>query len=357
MTKAFRHTCMALACLALLTACGPRGKQFKIEGKFKDIQPGEVYIYNQADANACFDTLKVKDGTFVYSGEATEPTPYILVFQNALEHVIFVDAGKTLDYSVSASDMKNYVVNGSDENKLLNEFREETKKMTAVKTKAVARKFIENHPSSYVSLYMLDRYFVQDETISKDELAQLVKLLRKNFPNNIFLINLETNLKAFGRNEIGQTLPSLSMKTTRGNTFSTATLSKPFVLVGFWATWIDEQWDFLSAYRSFSKDYNSQLELVAVSLDNEMYRWEEAVRNDSLIIEHVCDGNAWNTDAVKKLGVSDLPFYVLADKKGKIVARGNTVDDMKKDVEANVKKNKKAEKDESDEDESEADEA
>ena len=137
---------MALACLAFLTACGPRGKQFKIEGKFKDIQPGEVYIYNQADANACFDTLKVKDGTFVYSGEATEPTPYILVFQNALEHVIFVDAGKTLDYSVSASDMKNYVVNGSDENKLLNEFREETKKMTAVKTKAVARKFIENHP-------------------------------------------------------------------------------------------------------------------------------------------------------------------------------------------------------------------
>ena len=62
---------MALACLAFLTACGPRGKQFKIEGKFKDIQPGEVYIYNQADANACFDTLKVKDGTFVYSGEAT----------------------------------------------------------------------------------------------------------------------------------------------------------------------------------------------------------------------------------------------------------------------------------------------
>ena len=198
---------------------------------------------------------------------------------------------------------------------------------------------------------------MQDETISKDELAQLVKLLRKNFPNNIFLINLETNLKAFGRNEIGQTLPSLSMKTTRGNTFSTATLSKPFVLVGFWATWIDEQWDFLSAYRSFSKDYNSQLELVAVSLDNEMYRWEEAVRNDSLIIEHVCDGNAWNTDAVKKLGVSDLPFYVLADKKGKIVARGNTVDDMKKDVEANVKKNKKADENESDEDESEADEA
>ena len=67
--------------------------------------------------------------------------------------------------------------------------------------------------------------------------------------------------------------------------------------------------------------------------------------------------NAWNTDAVKKLGVSDLQIYVLADKKGKIVARGNTVDDMKKDVEANVKKNKKAEKDESDEDESEADEA
>lgn len=340
MRRLFAYCCLLLA---VLTACGPRGKHFKIEGKFKDLQLGEVYIYNQSDEHARFDTLRIKNGSFMYEGTAEEPTPYILVFQNAMEQVIFVDGGKTLEYSASSNDMKNYVVKGSDENKLLNEFREETSKMTAVKTKAAARSFIENHPESPVSVYMLDKYFVQDGNTTHDELLQLVKGMRKHkhLKNNIYLINLQTTINTLKNGEIGKKLPDIEVTTKAGKTLNLSKLTKPYTLIGFWSTWMEEEWEFLSALREFSRTYGANLDMVAVSLDTQIYKWEEMIRQDSLTIHNVCDGYAWDSQPVRKMGVREVPFYLLADKSGKIVAQGTKVEDMKRDVGKFVKKEEK----------------
>lgn len=338
----------ALVLLAAFFSCGPSENEFKIEGKFKDMQDGELYIYNLTDAHARFDTLKVKGGSFVYSGKADGPTPYMLVFQNAMEQVIFVDGGKILKYEASVNDMKNYVVKGSDENKLLNEFRSETSKMTAIKTKAAARTFIENHPASPVSVYMLDRYFVQDENIVYDELNQLISIIRKQQPNNIFLIDLQTNLKMVADAAVGKKLPKLKMTTKTDKTIDLSEHKKPFTLLAFWAVWMDGQWDFMPKIREYSRDYSDQMEVVAISLDNQIYRWEEAIRGDSLTVNNVCDGKAWDSEPVKKLGVKDLPSYVLADKSGTIVARGNSIEDMESDVKKLVKKNDKSKESSSD---------
>lgn len=335
MIKSFFYPCLLLL---TLVSCGPRGKHFKIEGKFKDLQLGEVYIYNQSDEQARFDTLRIKNGTFVYEGTAEEPTPYVLVFQNAMEQVIFVDGGKTLEYSASSNDMGNYVVNGSDENKLLNEFREETSKMTAVKIKAAARSFIENHPESPVSVYMLDKYFVQDGATTHDELLQLVKSMRKHLKNNIYLINLQTTINTLKNGEVGKKLPAIELTTKMNKTINLSKLTKPYTLVAFWSTWMDEEWELLSALREFSRTYGSNLGLVAVSLDTQIYKWEEMIRMDSLTIDNVCDGKAWDSQPVLKMGVREVPFYLLADKSGKIVAQGTKVDDMKRDVAKYAKK-------------------
>ncbi len=329
----------ALAALLAATSCGPKGNGFRIEGRLKGMQPGEIYIYNQSDAQARFDTLKVKDGSFVYEGNATQPTPYVLVFQNGLEQVVFADGGQTLEYSASANDMKNYEVKGSDENTLLNEFRKETAKMTAIKTKAAARSFIEGHPASPVSVYMLDRYFVQDTDIDYDELMTLVKLLRKNMEDNIFLINLETDIGIIQNGMTGHKIPAVQMTTKTGKTVDLGKHTKPFTLVGFWSTWVNEAWDFMSALRTYATGYSNEMQVVAVSLDNQIYKWEEFVRSDSLTLDNVCDGKSWNSDYARKFGVRQLPFFVLADKTGKILVSGKTTDAMKKEVEKRVKKN------------------
>ena len=82
--------------LLSLASCGPKGNSFRIRGNFRDMQTGELYIYNQDGDHARLDTLTVQEGRFQYKGEADESTPYILVFPNGVEQVIFVKAGDDL---------------------------------------------------------------------------------------------------------------------------------------------------------------------------------------------------------------------------------------------------------------------
>ena len=53
---------------------------------------------------------------------------------------------------------------------------------------------------------------------------------------------------------------------------------------------------------------------------------------------NVCDGDSWSSKVVQEFGVREIPVYVLSDNQGRIVARGNNVEDMKRDVEKFLKK-------------------
>jgi hypothetical protein len=83
------------------------------------------------------------------------------------------------------------------------------------------------------------------------------------------------------------------------------------------------------------------MRVVGISLDTQIYKWEEVVAPDSMIVDHVCDGKGWDSPAVVKFGIRFLPFYVLTDKNGKIIASGKGLDEMDRDVDKFVKKNVK----------------
>jgi hypothetical protein len=99
------------------------------------------------------------------------------------------------------------------------------------------------------------------------------------------------------------------------------------------------QWQFSSRLRGIARKENrydsparGDLQVISVSLDTEIYKWEGFLNEDSAVINHVCDGLAFDSPPVSKLGVRKLPAYVLADKNAKIIARGFTDDQMQKDV-------------------------
>ena len=104
------------AIMTLLAACGPGGNSFRIRGSFRDMQAGELYIYNLSGDNARLDTLTIQGGKFRYRGETDEVTPFMLVFPNGVEQVIFAGPGDDIEYEATANDLKNYVVSGSEEN-------------------------------------------------------------------------------------------------------------------------------------------------------------------------------------------------------------------------------------------------
>jgi alkyl hydroperoxide reductase subunit AhpC len=76
-------------------------------------------------------------------------------------------------------------------------------------------------------------------------------------------------------------------------------------------------------------------DIYSVSLDKQKLPWQEAIQKDQLIWpNHVSDLAYWNSVVVKQYGFKGIPFTVLLDREGKIVAKGLRGPELEKAVES-----------------------
>ena len=64
------------------------------------------------------------------------------------------------------------------------------------------------------------------------------------------------------------------------------------------------------------------LKILGVSLDDNKERWINAIQADGLIWHHVSDLKKWQSAAGMAYGVGSIPFTVLVDRDGNIIAKG-----------------------------------
>ena len=333
------HILYIIVTVLLLVACGPSGSSFRIRGSFRDMQAGELYIYNLSSDNAGIDTMTVQEGKFQYKGQTEDVTPYILVFPNGMEQVIFVGPGEDLEYEATASDLRNYVVNGSAENKLMNQFRQETYPLNQSLVPEVAKNYIKENAASPVAIYLLDKYFCQDSKTDYKELQTLFKAVKEKQPRNRTLLTLEREMAKAHLLQNGKKLPNVSLVKKDKSTAKLWGKSKDYNLIVFWSTWMPNGYGILPEIRRRNRDYkeDGRLRTVAISLDVARHNWESQITQDSLDIEHYCDGLGFESEAVKKFGISSLPYYIITDKSHKILEKGNDIKELEKDLKKHIK--------------------
>ncbi len=304
----------------------------------------ELYLYNISEDNARFDTIMLNGGEFRYSGECNTATPYILVFPNAVEHVIFVAPGKNITYEASSNDLKNYVVKGTDENELMNEFR---KKVSAEpkQTQQIALQYIKDNSESIVATYLFDRYFVQNKKINTSEISNILGILKKAQPENNYLLNIESKIKMLGKSTIGKVIPNFEIagaNKKKSKIWDKKNNSNTILL--YWATWCNGCYDYLWKMRDIVRANPDSVSgrLVGISLDAEYYRFENDCRTDSAIgIEQYCDGLTFESPSVKEVGIPHLPYYIIVDSKHKVLTSGDDAEKMVKDIKKYIIGNKK----------------
>ena len=110
------------------------------------------------------------------------------------------------------------------------------------------------------------------------------------------------------------------------------------MLVDFWASWCGpcrrENPNVVEAYKRFR---NKNFTILGVSLDRpgQKEAWEKAIVDDNLNWTHVSDLKFWQSEVVPIYQVSSIPFNVLVDPNGKIVAenlRGNALEQKLQEV-------------------------
>jgi len=164
--------------------------------------------------------------------------------------------------------------------------------------------------------------------VSPDQIKPALNAIAKRFPKSTKIAKLAGDLDnqtAPKQSEdfVGKEAPLFEMPDLNGKTISLASLRGKYVLVDFWASWCKpcrmENPKVVSAYQQF-KDKN--FTVLGVSLDKDKGAWVNAIKEDGLTWTHISDLKQWESSVVPLYQIEGIPFNVLLDPQGKIIAKG-----------------------------------
>lgn len=359
----------ALMVALVLFSCKPNygSGKFTVAGEIKGLPDQKVYLeelfFSGDRQPEVLDTAEVKGGKFSLSAMAVAQGIYRLRLEKDRPVFVLINDQNELELKADYSNlsMKTITIN-SPANALLKSFIQETDaRRTALKSsneqlKAMPDKtdstyqvmeqaynqsvgsyenyiirFIDSTTNPIVAVFALG----YTRQIDPEKLTGTVAGLSKRFPGNATVITVSEQFKQMqaqaaqqkeaekARPQIGTEAPDLSMLTPDGKTLSLSSLKGKFVLVDFWASWCgpcrQENPNVVKAYNAY-KDKN--FTVLGVSLDKNKAFWEEAIKTDGLAWNHISDLKQWDSDAVGKYAIDGIPYNVLVDPQGKIIAEG-----------------------------------
>ncbi len=130
-----------------------------------------------------------------------------------------------------------------------------------------------------------------------------------------------------GKEFVGKSVPNISLPDTSGKMIAVSSFRGKWLLIDFWASWCgpcrQENPNVVAAFKQFS---DKNFTILGVSLDQKKESWLKAIKQDGLRWTHISDLKYWDSQAVKTYGISAIPFNMLVDPTGKVVAVNLTGD-------------------------------
>jgi len=338
-----KKNCILILIAICLFGCGKTvQKEVSITGEIKGLGTDTLYLYGMDEICDRIDTIFVKDDKFSYSSPIDTITSAFLLIRNQTEYPIFLDKGNKIKIKGDISNPEALTIDGNKYNQEFTIFQKDLNELDTLSEQVLEQKaeeFIKQHHSSFVSLYLLDKYFVQKDSPDFNKIKKLIEVMAGILQDKLYIERLNESISQAEKTEIGKYAPFFSLSNVKGVkiTRSSEDFKKKNLLINFWASWNDS----VSNYRSNSelkelyKKYkkNKYVGMLGISFDVNKEQWKDAIKQDTLDWEQVCDFGGLNSETAKQYSVQQIPANILLSADGKILAKNLHGEELKKKIE------------------------
>ena len=316
----------------LLSSCDEKGSHFRLEGKFRNINQGELYLCDLEQGRK--DTIMLNGGQFTYDAELSDTTILTLMFPNFSELPIIAEPGSKVSIEGDVSHLKETEISGTDDNELLTGFRLQTKEKMPPEVKKEAEAFIRKHPQSPASQYLLRRYFIMAVDADYAKAFELCEKMHQARPMCIPLLQLYQRLASVKQLGSMGKLPHFTATDTNGDTVTDSLLCKQANVIMVWSSWSYDSQNTLQKLNRWRKEHHDSISIVSICMDASAFEGKRTIENDSIKWPNICDGLMWDSPLISTLGIAFIPDNIVIDKKGNIVARTLSTKDLKDKIDS-----------------------
>jgi len=180
--------------------------------------------------------------------------------------------------------------------------------------------FVKENPSSFVSLYLTQEAVGNEMDAAKGE--PMFVMLSPALQNSEEGMQLKERITIGKKTMVGVKAIDFSQPDINGKMISLSSFKGKYVLVDFWASWCGPcRAESPNLVRAYSKYKEKNFEIFGVSLDQSKDKWLKAVNDDQYTWTQVSEVKGWETAVVQEYGIEGIPFNILVDPNGYIVAR------------------------------------
>lgn len=304
---------------------------FVLQAELQDYPADEILVVYD-DPVSKLDTIRKEEGKFTYTFIPDTLTLFRLVSPDGQIIPVFADKAQHVSITGTFTDP---LIKGTGANSEYSEFLKSTEslKNDTAALAAKAEEFIRSHTQSFVSAYLIDRYFVQVPYPDIEKVRSLIDPLRGNIKDSRILGMALKSIPPKKKTEReDKYLAYFSCKDRNGKYISWNSSEKDsYTLLNFWASWDQSSLSVRDSLAKLTKELpEAKFKVLNISLDYEKDKWLRTCKDDSKQWIEVCDYKGWGNQVIKQNDIHKLPANILIDRNRKIMARDIYGEELRK---------------------------